>query len=129
MADAIALAREAEEIREALARKEDDPRARLAEIERRLDEHWEAEHARRGRAIAEFERVLTQYELARVQADEALTAFVSKTLRAAELRRDLETARRRAGCGAPPKASVRATRDRGFREARQEARLCSGADY
>jgi hypothetical protein len=129
MADPVALAREAEEIREALARKQDDPRARLAEIERRLEEHWEAEHARRMEAEAEYERLLAEYLPTRDAANEALSAFVSETTRAAELRRHLETARRRAGRGAPEKASVRASRDRPYRELRQNARLCAGADY
>jgi hypothetical protein len=129
MSRTVELAREAEEIREALARKEDDPRARLAQIEGELERLWDAEHERLEAARAEYERVLALYNPARTEADEALSGFVEKTLRAAELRRELEMARRRAGQRAPEKASVRATRDRAYRELRQNARLCAGADY
>ena len=129
MSEVVALARQAEEIREALARKEHDPRARLAAIEQRLDEHWQREHDRREEARCEYERILAEYLPARHEANEALSGFVSATTRAAELRRQLETARRRVGAHAPEKATVRASRDRNYRELRQNARLCAGADY
>jgi hypothetical protein len=125
----VALAQEAAELRERIARKEDDPRARLADIESELERHWDAEHERRQQAQAEFDRILAEYEIARNDADEATCRFVDTVVRASELRRKLEIVRRRAGLPAPPSTSVRASRDRAFRELRQESRRAGGAVY
>jgi hypothetical protein len=125
----VELACEAEAIREALARQEDDPRARLADIETQLERLWNDEHARLEEARTEYERVLALYEPARDEADKATDAFVAKVTRAAELRRELDKARRKAGLPAPPTTSVRASRDRAFRELRQDARLAGAAVY
>jgi hypothetical protein len=127
--DVVALAQEAERLKQRMAEKELDPEARLAEIEAALDSHWEHEHERRVMAQAEFERVLAEYGPARDEADEATRILVEKVTRAVELRRQLDAARKRAGGSAPPRASIRASRDRAFRELRQDARLAAGQDY
>jgi transketolase len=129
MTDVVELAREAEQIREALAGKEHRPEERLAEIEQKLEAHWAEQHARRVEAEQEFERILDAYEPAAREADEAVSALVEKVTRAVELRRQLEVARRKAGAGAVPTTAVRASRDRELRELRQTARLAAGQVY
>jgi transketolase len=125
----VELEIEAEEIRQALAEKKTDPAKRLAEIEAQLDSHWNAEHERRVQAEADFQRVLAEYLPARDAANEATRAFVAKIERAADLRRQLDVARRKAGAHAPESISVRASRDRKLRDLRQDAKLAAGRNY
>jgi hypothetical protein len=134
MADPVALAREAQEIRQRLARKKHDPNARLAEIEVELEARQREQDAEHACNRAEYVEARDEYLAAREAGWDATREYVEAIKRAALARRKMEQAGRKLGARVdengraerwPDPFYVQSERDPALRAIRADARDAS----